>query len=373
MEKPNQYISILGIMACQIKKALFYEKGFYQFLQKFGNDQRILVYVFYPNSVDWKNRKVKGYHYNFSTKQWAAQWFPLPDYIYDRCFYSNSKQFNLYKPYIQQLKSQNNITFLGNGLTGKWEVQQILSKNSKIQAYLPRTEIYKGLQQLFLWLNQYPVVLKPVGGSHGKGVIKISKENKQFEVIGRTATNDKIRYTFPTYPSFSKWINQFIYRKNYLIQQYLDLTTNDSKPYDIRILIQKNKEGVWEETGMAARLGDKDTITSNLHGGGTVTSPYHILQIEHGDKKANELLQKLDHLSKYIPPYLEKYHGALFELGLDVGVDKQGNVWIIEVNSKPGRSVFTLLNNQALVYKSRIQPIMYTLFLSKKKVGGKVI
>ncbi len=373
MEKQVQFQSILGIMVCQIKQTLFFEKGFYRFLQKLGHNHHILVYVFYPNTVDWDRKQVKGFYYNFSINKWDTGWFPLPDYIYDRCFYTNSKQFNYYKSYIAQIKKDKNITFLGNGLSGKWEVYQILSNHPSFRPFLPRTEIYQNFSQLLSWLNQYPVVLKPIGGSHGIGVIKISKQNKLYEIIGRDAQNNHIKNSFSSAKSLSIWIKHFVSKRKYLIQQYLDLTTSNSEPYDVRILVQKNMRGSWELTGMAARIGSKESITSNLHGGGTVSQADQLLRIEHGEAKANEILQKLDRLAQTIPLQLEKHHGDLFELGLDVGIDKQGNIWIIEVNSKPGRTVFTLLDNPALIYKSKIQPIMYTLFLSKKKVGGKVI
>lgn len=36
----------------------------------------------------------------------------------------------------------------------------------------------------------------------------------------------------------------------------------------------------------------------------------------------------------------EQIDGTLGELGLDIGVDRNGRVWLFEVNAKPGRHIF---------------------------------
>jgi hypothetical protein len=33
--------------------------------------------------------------------------------------------------------------------------------------------------------------------------------------------------------------------------------------------------------------------------------------------------------------------GIIAEIGFDLGIDKHGDVWLFEANSKPGRSIFS--------------------------------
>lgn len=361
----NEY-PVLGIMVCQLKNNLFKEKHYYQLLQQLGMKKNLFVYVFYPNFIDWQRREVKGFQYNFKLNKWEVNWFPLPDYVYDRCFYTSSQKYLKYKPYIEQIQVRN-ILFLGHGLKGKWSVYQILSNNNNFLKHLPKTSPYKNTQQLIKWLKYFPVILKPTGGSHGIGVIKVIHHKNKYEIIGRNFNNKKIHQIFNNQEQFIKWIQSFIKGKRFLIQRFVNLTNSKDQPYDIRVLVQKNQQGDWENIGMAARVGEASNITSNLHGGGKVQSTTDLLTHEFGKEKSKKIINQINELSRLLPPYIESIHGRLFELGLDMGVDRQGKVWIIEVNSKPGRSAFALLGNKKARNKSLNNPILYTQYLSIKK------
>ncbi len=358
---------ILGIMTCKINKVMFYEKNFFKTLQRLGTPKNIFVYIFHPDYIDWKKKIVKAFRFNEATQQWSMNWYPLPHYVYDRCFYTSANQYLKYKPFVNKLKQNSQIKFLGNGLKGKWEIHQILSSNQAFNKFLPKSEIFKSNNQLIQWLSQYPVILKPTGGSHGQGVIRISIDNQHYSIIGRNHVNKKIDISFHDKRGLFEWINQFVKGKKYLIQQYLSLVTSDNKPFDIRILIQKNEVGNWEVTGKAARIGDPSNITSNLHGGGIVEDAEALIIYEFGEEKSKQILKEIDKLSSTIHSYIESLHGKLFEVGLDIGVDRQGNIWIIEVNSKPGRRVFELLHDKEKVLKSLSQPILYTEYLMKQR------
>lgn len=355
----------LGIMTCR-KNNLFSEKEYFKLLQKFGDKNKIKTFVFYPDFIDINKKKVTGYRYDFQKKEWKLSLFPFPNFIYDRCFYNSKLHYKTYKPYVNFLKKQRRINFLGIGLKGKWEVHQILSSDTFCKDYVPKTEKFTNTEQLIKWLNISPVILKPSGGSHGKGIVKITYVNKKFEVIGRNCYNNKIHHHFKNFIVFNKWILTFTKNRHYLLQEYLNLTTSKNIPFDIRILIQKNYQGNWEITGSAARVGESSNITSNLHGGGKVESTSSLLIKEFGESSALNIEEKITKLGDTIPALIEAHHGNLFELGLDIGIDKQGKIWIIEVNSKPGRRIFTLLKDKNKNFKSITQPILYTKYLTKK-------
>ncbi len=358
-----KYKTILGIMVCAVNNRLFYEKGFYKYLQIVGKKKNILVYVFYPDSINWEKAFVKGYHFNFTKQKWENKHFPLPNFIYDRCFYVSVKTYLKYKPFVEKIKRNKKLPLLGYGLKGKWEVYEILSKNPLYMKYLPKTEKYKNPNQLLKWLSTTPFILKPIGGSHGAGVIKIAEENNNYVVTGRNYYNQKITYKFLDKQKLLKWINQFIGRKRFIIQQYLNLFTSYKQPFDVRVLVQKDHNGNWDITGMSVRLGDQDNITSNLHGGGKVEKLLSLLEREFDQNKANTIINEINRLVLAIPTFLEDNHGNLFELGIDIGIDRQGRIWIIEVNSKPGRKVFSLLKDKEKTIKALSSPILYTEYL----------
>jgi len=369
----NRKVISMGIMVCPIKKNLFYEKDFYKQLFKTGKEQDVDTFVFYPNSIDWKKKIIKGFQFDPYSNKFQSKIFPFPHFIYDRCFYLTAQEYRTYIPYVKRIKQDAKIQFLGEGLNGKWEVYEILSTNPLFKVHLPKTALYRNTKQLFHWLSLTPIVLKPTGGSHGRGVIKVNSKKQGYEITGRTNQNQKIHKLYKNKSELADAIQTISYGRKYAIQQYLPLTTSQNEPYDIRVLVQKNEIGSWEMTGMAARIGDADNITSNLHGGGYVESVEKIIKTEFSVQKADDILTQIHSFSKTIPPFIEQSHGSIFELGLDLGIDKKGKVWIIEVNSKPGRSVFSIMGDEQTSYKSMVQPILYTRHLAKNQLlGGNV-
>lgn len=64
----------------------------------------------------------------------------------------------------------------------------------------------------------------------------------------------------------NEWVRRFTGRRRFIIQPYLELCNRNGDPFDIRSLVQKNDRGIWSITGIAARQGVSQGLTSNLHG-----------------------------------------------------------------------------------------------------------
>jgi hypothetical protein len=137
------------------------------------------------------------------------------------------------------------------------------------------------------------------------------------------------------------------------------LTTPDHRPFDIRILVQKNEHSQWETTGMAVRTGKPNMITSNLHGGGQALTFRPFIDRYYSKETVKKILSKIEWVSAFVPPFIEQHHGQLIELGIDVGIDRDGNVWILEVNSKPGRTIFLRTGEKKIRQRAVQLPMFY--------------
>lgn len=362
----------LGIMATELPRSLpFANSGFYRRLCLLGDQRGIRIFVFSPNRIRWSDGSVTGYTYNRQTAQWTKGQFPLPSLIYDRCFFPNRETYQQYHKQVRKLRSRADIHFIGNGLAGKWQVLQQLRKDSYLQPYLPETEQLSDVELLLAWLaRKENVFLKPQGGSQGKGALRViySKDpTERFQISGRDGRNRPVHKQFTDRTKLKQWLHSFIGRRPYLIQDYLPLHTLDGLAFDVRSLVQKDGCGRWQTTGMAVRCGKPGSITSNLHGGGNAEEVVPFLVREFGDHKTEELQHLLDELSERIPPLLEGAHGRLAELGIDFGIDRTGQVWILEVNSKPGRELFKKLNHTEARRLSLENLIRYAQYLFKRK------
>ncbi len=154
------------------------------------------------------------------------------------------------------------------------------------------------------------------------------------------------------------------------MQPYLRLNTPDGRPYDLRMLIQKNERGEWVTTGMAIRTGKPHTLTSNLHGGGRAERAVPFLLRHFRRDQVEGILKKIRWLAAVVPPHIERHHGRLLELGLDVGIDTDGRVWLLEVNSKPGRSVFILTGQKDVYRRATLLPIRVAHAIFNRQTGG---
>ncbi len=358
----------LGIMVCHAKgDPPFGERYFFRLLQRKGEKLGLNVFVFNPLEIDWQTKKLKGYFFHNSKEEWQNKTFSLPTFVYDRCFYNTTEPYKKYKDEIKKLKQYSK--FLGVGLQGKWEVYQILKNNPKWKRYLPPTEIFTDFQQL--WSKNADSILKPIAGSHGIGIIYLKKNGDYWNIIGRDNRNNFFQVNKLAKEKVEEILLPIINKRKYLLQPYLHLSDSEEKPFDIRVLAQKGKSGNWGFTGMAVRVGEKEHITSNLHGGGTAIMANNFLKNNFPNKE-QELIEKIKYIALNLPPDIEKEHGELIEVGIDIGIDREANLWLIEVNSKPGRKVFALTNEKEKLTSAIYNPLYYTYYLSQKKQVNKL-
>lgn len=362
----------LGIIVCMQHPSRvrpFAEAQYFAQLAKIAMKYRLEILVFNPKQINWSNRTVSAWYRK--ANRWVQGVRRLPLIIYDRCYYVSTLHFLTYRPHILRIHQDSKVQFLGRALGGKLQTYQMLKRDKQIDTYLPPTELYKNPEQLMTELKKYKhICIKPNGGSHGIGVASIQLKDSTYEIKGRTKTNLPFETKFQNKTQLISWIRSFIQDTRYLIQPFLSLSTPDNRPFDLRILVQKNEDLQWETTGMAIRLGKSKSITSNLHGGGDATKLDPFLEKYFSPNNITHIKEQIEQLAMTVPSHIEKHHGPLVELGLDVGIDREGNVWIIEVNSKPGRSVFLRTGELETRKRSMELPVQYAKALLSQKVGG---
>jgi len=361
----NLQSTSLGILATPSKRyPPFSEKTYYAYLCTAGKKIGMNVFVFLPTEISFESGMVTGYQYN--NYRWEKHLLPLPSLVYDRC--SNRKK---YRQQIQQLKAHPSVVFLGHVLPNKWKNYQYMIQHPGLLPYIPPTELIDSIHDIGNWLNHYQsIVIKPIQNSLGIGVMKISQEDDFYILQGRDFKNKIIYKEFSGQSSLYSWLRNHMKNKT-MIQPYLSLCTDEGVPFDIRVLVQKGGNGQWKETGRAVRAGVINGVTSNLCGGGKAYSVNEFLSRYYSQDDIESVNQTIDSIVTELPPFIESRHGRLVELGIDIGVDKNGEVWIIEINSKPGRASFRKINNGIYYNQARLNPLKYAYFLSKNLVGVK--
>lgn len=347
-----------GIMSLSLE----HENKYIHEIAKYGRNYNLTIYHFVPSTYHPFTHTVKGKEYMPDSDTWIESEFPVPTILYDRCFYHDDSHSIQCKNIIQWLKKQPNITFIGNGLPNKWQLYQVL-RESKLAAYIPETFLLQAANQVnFQSLN--PIIIKPINGSQGNGLFFIKRQKEG--ILVRTDKKDKtVEKLFSDRITFNKWLNQLLKRNAYLMQAYLPLSNKDEQPFDIRALMQKNVKEEWEVVEKGVRIGEKGRIISNLSAGASIVAfddwfpSIHI-------KLKSFLKQEIEEIFSLLPSILESSLSPLFEIGVDIGITPNGSLWILDVNSKPGRKVITTAypHLSEKLYKA---PVLYAAKLADDK------
>lgn len=188
------------------------------------------------------------------------------------------------------------------------------------------------------------VFIKPNHGSGGSGIIRAKRQRNGYEV--RCDARRKIVRS----GSVLKAIRSFMKTKHrYLVQRGLKLAKYKGTIFDARIYLQK-PESTWIIAGMAARVAAPNKYVTNFHKGGYAKPLHKVLAalFANNQTKVNSKLRQIRALSVSIAKTVNKHH-AIRELGIDLAIEKDGRIWIIEANSKPGHMLFTQLPSKTML------------------------
>ncbi|MDP4097897.1 YheC/YheD family protein [Paenibacillus sp. P96] len=360
---------MLGVLVSTAKGSVpLSELSFCRRLIQIGRQLGIHVAAFNSESIHPEAGRIDGFVHHDGA--WRACSFPLPDIIYNRC--CNYREGKTARSQLLRMASilECPCTFLSGGLPGKWGVYSSLRTDPLLSPYLPLTMLFNKDRLRNLLSRQQGVFLKPQSGMQGKGTLCLQEhadsDDSPFSLQGRDHSNQTFFHTYSNFNEAYDWISAFIRERPYIIQPFLDLHSSTGRPYDVRALVQKDGTGEWKLTGTAVREGEPGSLTSNLHGGGTAREVAGYLQNQFGTQPSHSILKKLNQLSMYIPPVLEARYGRLGELGIDFGIDRSGQLWILEINSKPGRAVFTEIGDRSGAIAAAARPLLYARYLMRR-------
>ncbi len=362
---------LIGIFANRGEKAVrpFGEQtGFFRKLKGAAEEFNSLVFAFCPDDIDWENKVIRGTipPHPDSNNVWLTFLLPFPDAIYDRgLFPKGSKRRNASQT-RKILRNYPGVKFFNPSFFGKWKTHNLLSKHEILQKYLPETRVFKSSTDVIELLKTHGTVfLKPSGGSSGRGIIRISTGLTAYSANYRTAR--KVRQLeLEDVEKLNNYLKQFIGGTRYIVQQGLSLAKIHGCPFDIRVLMQKNRAGKWKRTGMAARVAGEGNYISNIHAGGHAEKLSYVLPLIFTDpKKVQQIKREINRVTSIIASWISTEENPLFgEIAIDLGVDDSGKVWVIELNAVPGRTVFRRIGATKIHSHAISRPMEFAYYLS---------
>lgn len=343
-----------------------------------------IVFAFCPDDINWDLSLITGYvpigenlNKDFAadaqdsevTSAWRPIIVPLPDIIYDRL---PSRTIEA-KPEISEAKSRLLILpeciYFNPMFLDKWETHLALRNIAEVAPYLPPTKLVETPEDIKEFLMLYKsVFLKPSSGSLGRRIIKIFLEKQgNFNYMYRTRDKQTTVGSAANFNILLNLLKRVMGNRAYVVQKDLALAKHDNCPFDIRVLAQKDKLGNWRRTKIYVRQAAPDSFLSNLSDGAKPMSITGVLKdVFFADFEAPAGLgEDIRRAVREIPPALEKGTGRLWgELGIDLGIDRHGKIWLVEINSKPFRALVSERGSCNIIKRSLMRPLEFSKFLA---------
>ncbi|MCL6453409.1 MAG: YheC/YheD family protein [Alicyclobacillus sp.] len=331
-----------------------------------GRREGAMVCVFGIRDMDFERQRVQAYVWN--GKRWRKVVLPFPDVIYDQVI--SRKVERAYQRKRKRLGELYRGRIFNDGFFDKWQVHEWLTSDQRTRPHVPKTIRFTPGKATSEFIRVHnPVFLKPVHGSLGFGIIRVIRQSDgsySYDVKRRGAREHG---TSPTHSALLQFLRGRIGRKPYLVQQGLTLAKYRERPFDIRIVLQRDGSGDWRRTKVFARVAQPGDFTSNLTSGGEALPVQVVNRAIYAQKAARvRCRREILRVSHLVAAVLEEQSGRLLgELGIDIGLDEDGHVWVIEVNSKPWKRPYTEKGRQDLVDLAFTRPIQYAIHLASRR------
>lgn len=344
-------------------------KYFYRYIEACKELNAICCF-FSIGEISWEQHLIKGWVLKKRDRQgekWVSRTFPIPSVIYDRCFGSLGKADG-YELRSHLVNTPGVTVFNAMPKLKKWETYELLQRNPDIRKHLPKTVRYHSLWQLEQALNVFgPVYLKPDGLSKGTGIYKLSRSINGGFVLRHREPKRNAVVKFARLNTLDKLLEPYFERGGgYVIQEEIPLARYQGRKFDMRVLCQRNIEGKWIIGGIAVRVAaPKSIITSPRSGGSVVTWPQALQAVfNQREDQPHGISSKLNEIAFKVCHVIEHKYGCCGELGLDMSVDRDGNIWIIEVNAKPLKVSLKRLLDPELIQQVHANPIRFAYHIA---------
>ncbi|MBL0388500.1 YheC/YheD family protein [Tumebacillus sp. ITR2] len=304
-----------------------------------AEEEGMTGYVFSPLDIEWEQDFVTGYAWDSSHRVWRRRRMPMPDVVYDqivsRVFQKRDDVAEQRERLLKMVRPRGfNPDFFDKSQVHTW-----LSGAPRTKNLVPDAITFKTSTQASQFLYRHSdVYMKPIHGSLGIGILRLKRRPEgQVQYQMKKKGGALVQGTAGSISEFLKKFAPRLRKGPYLIQETLRLKTWQGRPFDIRLLLQKDGTGKWNRTKTFCRIAQDGDITSNLSTGGDALAVKAVLKdILPGDKAVNRVMRELSQIAEDVPAVLEAtVEGTLGELGLDLGLDENGKIWVIEINSKP--------------------------------------
>jgi uncharacterized circularly permuted ATP-grasp superfamily protein len=233
----------------------------------------------------------------------------------------------------------------------KWEIHRLYSKNRRLRKYLPPTSILSEAS-LKQYLDEYRTVYIKGSTQHtGAGIIQATKTGRGYRFVKVQGEPVSVKSISELYEK----VKDGRPSRSIIVQKAIDMASIQGRPFSIRLMLMRNGNRKWEYAGMIAKVAGEGSVVTNVRrGGGYATTVEDALARSLGYDRGQieELKREMIDTGFEIVRHATDNGYRTHEVGLDLGVDQKGHLWLIEANlAYPSYGLFNRLEDKTFYRK----------------------
>lgn len=285
-------------------------------------------FYFTPRRVNFEARTIEAKVLEDGT--WQERTVPFPDVIYNA---GSPEKLAASRAVLAKLKKE--IPFTTNSIGNKWNVAKRLLEAGEFSQYVIPSEIVTEVAACDAFLTQHKkIVFKPVDGRKGKGIYFISTVGAHYLV------QHDIEVTHYTRQELDAFLTEKLREDSYIVQPYIQSKLASGQVFDFRVHVQKNGSGNWTILTVYPRVAPAGSSIPNINNGGYTNylEPFLALNFPEEAFNMKRMLEQFGlSLARHLDEIqMKKFGEVIDEIGIDIGMDAHGKLWIYEVNWRPG-------------------------------------
>mgnify|MGYP000510090824 FL=1 len=318
------------------------------------------IVAFSEEGVDPKEKMIMGYMFNPETKCWVKGEYSYPAALFAKVRVNRELADHLHSK-LGKERIFNTPVF------DKWAMHLLLASSRKLRTYLPATILYEQPGDIEMALDVYgPIYIKPVTGENGIGVQKVTKQGGRIFVHYRKHDRNR-EVRMRTSAEVHAYFGSILQPGRFILQKALELFSVENRIIDYRFIVVKSQDGQWIDMGLYARHGQLDSVISNMNAGATPLAGEVALRefFRMTENETYEFRKRLSLIGMNIAHKLDEHTVQCGNLGIDIGVDRFKQIWIIEVNQvDPGHAIVEQVGYKQIHRQIRLANMLFAKRLS---------
>ncbi|MFE5320284.1 YheC/YheD family protein [Paenibacillus sp. NPDC056579] len=287
---------------------------------------------------------------------------PLPVVIHNRALYHGRKKFRE----LGSWADGGTLFFNQWNRYSKLQTQHILLNETSLKPHLPETFTATS-RHIDMMMKQYDkLIIKPDQSGVGRGIMLLERNGDNWKLTFPASLSvhnrrwKQMEFKGNRIPSLlTRWLR----KKKFIVQQRLPLATFQGRPFDMRVSVQRDGSGEWQVTGLVAKVAPHNRFLTNVAQGGSLQQLQDILAQEYPQLQQQDVFQAIHEFSLKIARILGSSLPHMADLGLDIGITKDGVPLFIECNGKDQRYAFREAGMTEEWKASYYNPIAYSKYL----------